>query len=60
VVPKACYKSALDRRRDDRRQEGFSQAQGIQALAALRIALKTHYERYLNNSDLDHKAKATT
>jgi len=27
-------------------------------LAALRIALKTHYEKYSNNSDLAQKAKA--
>jgi hypothetical protein len=41
-------------------RKGFPRLKAYKQLAALRIALKTHYERYLNNSDLDHKAKATT
>jgi transposase-like protein len=39
-------------------KKGFRRLKAHKQLAALRIALKTHYEKYSNNSDLAQKAKA--
>jgi putative transposase len=39
-------------------KKGFRRLKAHKQLAALRIALKTHYQKHSNNSDLAHKANA--